>query len=77
MSVAVETDPGEGLGEGSAGNLLMRSEAAILGYSVGEGERIELNIGVAVDEPLLDGSDAIASSAKVKCRGCENVSQML
>lgn len=68
VSVAVEADPGQGLSEGPAGKLLMRCETAVLCDSIGEGKGVQLNVGIAMDETLLDGTDAVASSVTAKRR---------
>lgn len=74
MRVAVETDPGKRLGERSAGEFLMRGESAILCNSVGESESVQLDIGVAVYEALLDGCDAIPSAVGLRMKRVETLS---
>lgn len=66
MRVAVEADAGESLGEGATGKLLMSGEAAILGNGVGEGECVELDVGVTMYEALLDGGDAITGAVTIQ-----------
>lgn len=42
----------------------MSFDATILGQGVCQSERVELNIGIAMDHSFLDGSDAIASTER-------------